>query len=63
MRTFNLTYFTIEIDARKPSGSREIFVTATFNNNAAMMKNLIDLANQTVQCVSDATNFSSSLSF
>ena len=63
MRISNLTDFTIEIDARNPSGSREIFVTATFKNNAAMMENFFDLANQTVQGISDATNLTFSLSF
>ena len=63
MRISNLTDFTIEIDARNPSGSREIFVTATFKNNATMMEKFFDLANQTVQSISDVTNLTFSLSF
>lgn len=63
MRISNLTDFTIEIDARNPSGSREIFVTATFKNSAAMMEKFFDLSNQTVQGISDATNLTFSLSF
>ncbi len=63
MRISNLTDFTVEIDARNPSGSRETFVTATFRNNATMMEKFFDLANQTVQAISDVKNLIFSLSF
>ena len=63
IRISNLTDFTIEIDARNPPGSRELFVTATFKNSAAMMEKFFDLANQTIQGISDAKNLTFSLSF
>lgn len=63
MRISNLTDFTIEIDAHNPTGSRELFVTATFKNNATMQEKFFDLANQTVQPLQDVTNLVFSLSF
>ena len=63
MHIFNLTDFTIEIDARNPSGSREVLVTATFKNSAAMMEELFDLAGQTVQNISSVKDLTFSLSF
>ena len=62
-RISSLIDFTIEIDATNPSDSREIFVTATFRNDATMMEKFFDLANQAVQGISDTKNLTFSLSF
>lgn len=63
MRISNLTDFTIEVDAHNPAGSRELFVTATFKNNATMQETFFDLANQIVQDIQDVKNLTFSLSF
>ncbi|KAL6721082.1 hypothetical protein ACLMJK_000182 [Lecanora helva] len=63
LRISNLTDFTIEIDAHNPSGSRELFVTATFKNNAKTMEKFFDISNQTVQSLADVKNLTFSLSF
>ena len=63
MRISNLTDFTEEIATHNPAGSRELFVTATFENNATMQEKFFDLANQTVQTIQNAENLVFSLSF
>ena len=63
MRISNLTDFTIEIDDHNLAGRRELFVTATFENNATMMEKFFDLANQTVQSIQNVDGLVFSLSF
>ena len=58
-----MTDFTIEVDARNLAGSREIFVTATYTNNAQMQEKFFDLANDTVQALVNVANLTFSISF
>ena len=63
MRISNLTDFTTEIEEYNPAGSRELFATATFANNATMQEKFFDLANQTVQSITNVTKMTLSMSF
>jgi len=49
MRISNLTDFTVELSATNPAGSRNLFATGTFKNNAQTMQSYFDLANSTIQ--------------
>ena len=56
--------FAAEIDASNPSGRRQLFSTSTFQNSAAVMKAVIDIANSTVQTLATSVpGVSYSISF
>ncbi|KAG8529862.1 uncharacterized protein KY384_005343 [Bacidia gigantensis] len=63
MRISNLTDFTVELEGRNLPGQRQLFVTGTFKNSAATMKQYFDLSNQTLQPIKDTPGLSFSLSF
>ena len=49
MRISNLSDFTLELALTSPPGSRDLFATGTFQNNAKTMQSYFDLANDTIQ--------------
>ncbi|KAF2716504.1 oxidoreductase FAD-binding protein [Polychaeton citri CBS 116435] len=63
MRISNLTDFTVELAASNPLGRRQLFATGTYKNSAAMMKEIFEVANSTVQEISYVKGLSYSLSF
>lgn len=63
MRISNLTDFTVELLGKNPPGSRELFVTATFKNDAASMARFFDIANATLTPFKTTPNLTVSLSY
>ena len=48
LRISNLSDLALELALTTPSGIRDLFVTATFKNNAATMQKYFDIANETI---------------
>jgi hypothetical protein len=63
MRVSNLTDFTLELAGSNGDGRRQLFITGTYGNSAKMMSTIFDIANSTVQSISNVPNLAYSLSF
>lgn len=63
MRISNLTDFTVELAATNPAGRRLLMSTSTFQNSAAMMSKVIQIANETVRDLTSVSGLDYSLSF
>jgi hypothetical protein len=63
MRISNLTDFTLELAGSDAIGRRQLFVTGTYGNSAKLMSTIFDIANRTVQPLTDVPNLAYSLSF
>jgi hypothetical protein len=64
MRISNLTDFTLELAGSNAEGRRQLFVTGTYGNSAAMMSAIFDFSNETVQALGEAVpSMAYSLSF
>jgi len=63
MRISNLTDFADEIARINPDGSRQLFTTLTFVNNAKFMETFFQLADQTVGTLSSVLGLTFTVSF
>ena len=63
MRISNLTDFTVELSASNPPGQRQLFSTGTYRNSAKMMKQVYEIANDTVRDLNGVSGVKYSLSF
>ena len=60
LRTTNLTDLTIELGAGTPNGFRQLFATATFQNNAQLFADIYALATKIYQPVQKVDSFQAS---
>jgi hypothetical protein len=63
MRISNLTDFTVELAASNPLGFRQLFVTGTYGASAQQMAAIYQIANDTVQEITDVPGLKWSVSF
>ncbi|KAM0807321.1 putative Oxidoreductase FAD-binding protein [Seiridium cardinale] len=63
MRISNLTDFTVELAASNPAGRRQLFVTKTYKNSAAMMASIYQISQTVVKPLTAISAIKWSLSF
>jgi hypothetical protein len=63
MRIDPMTSFATELAVGTPPGSCQLFATATYDKSAALMSELFDLANATLQPIKDVLGLLYSVSF
>jgi hypothetical protein len=61
MRISNLSDFTIELNNLDPGGLRHLFYTSTYANDYAMLYQLFQQSNSSLQSVKDVANLTWSL--